>query len=189
MQTKSPSLLPVFRSRALAALLTRLFVRGDVDTISGLAGAVGAAPSTIKREIDELEDAGIVMSVRVGRSRVVRADPSSPFHAELRALLVKAFGPPAVVGERLADVAGIEEAYIFGSWAKRYGGEAGPAPRDVDVLVVGDPDPDAVYTAATDAERTLGIEVNITLATVAEWRDAASPFLSTVRAAPLVRLL
>jgi predicted nucleotidyltransferase len=37
-------------------------------------------------------------------------------------------------------LAGIEAAAIFGSWAARAAGEAGPSPVDVDLLVIGRPD-------------------------------------------------
>ena len=38
--------------------------------------------------------------------------------------------------EELEGVEGIEKAYLFGSWAARYAGEAGRAPADLDVLVI-----------------------------------------------------
>ncbi len=33
---------------------------------------------------------------------------------------------------------GVQEAFVFGSWAARYMGEPGAAPRDIDVVVIGD---------------------------------------------------
>ena len=59
-----------------------------------------------------------------------------------------AFGPARVISAELDDIAGINEAYVSGSWAARYSGEAGAAPNDVDILVVGDPDRNDVYEAA-----------------------------------------
>ncbi len=44
--------------------------------------------------------------------------------------------------QALAEVAGIEHAFIYGSWAATYQGQEGAATHDVDVLVVGAPDPD-----------------------------------------------
>ena len=55
----------------------------------------------------------------------------------------------------MADsVPGVAEAYVYGSWAARYRGQAGDVPRDVDVLVIGDADEDDLYEAARAAERT-----------------------------------
>ncbi len=68
--------------------------------------------------------------------------------------VVLTYGPVAVLGELLASVPGVAEAYVYGSWAARYRGQAGDVPRDVDVLVIGDADEDDLYEAARAAERT-----------------------------------
>lgn len=65
------------------------------------------------------------------------------------------------VGDRaagdLAGVAGIKAALAFGSWAARHTGQGGVRPvGDIDVLVLGDPDRDALYEAASRVERQLG---------------------------------
>lgn len=186
MQTRSPSLLPILRSRALANLLAYVFLNEEIASVSQIAARIGAAPSTVKREVDELEQAGILTTVRAGRNRLVHADESSPFHAELRALILKAFGPATRVAEALAGVPAIEAAYVFGSWARRQLGERGTAPRDVDVLIVGEVDPEDVYAAAARVERELGLEVNVTLVEPNEWADAATPFLRAVKSGALV---
>ena len=45
--------------------------------------------------------------------------------ASLTELLLRSFGPRQMLTEELEGVEGIEEAYLFGSWAARYAGEAG----------------------------------------------------------------
>lgn len=84
---------------------------------------------------------------------------------------------------------GIEEAYVFGSWARRYLGEPGPAPREIDVLVIGDADQDRVYAACQAAEGRLGAEVDATILSRAEWEDAEVGFVPAIRAEPRVRVL
>jgi predicted nucleotidyltransferase len=59
-------------------------------------------------------------------------------------LLTVTYGPLPVLTEELRTVPGIAKAYLYGSWAARYSGEPGPPPNDVDVLVVGDADADAL---------------------------------------------
>lgn len=75
-----------------------------------------------------------------------------PYYHELRALLVKTIGPAAVLAHELSGVAGIETAFIFGSWAARYHGERGPAPHDIDLMVIGEPDLDTLYAACRRAD-------------------------------------
>jgi predicted nucleotidyltransferase len=44
-----------------------------------------------------------------------------------------------VVREELGTIDHIEQLFIFGSWAAHYADEQGPAPHDVDVLIIGHP--------------------------------------------------
>lgn len=99
-----------------------------------------------------------------------------------------AFGPAVVLGKALAGIAGIERAYLFGSWAARHLGEPGPAPADVDVLVVGTPDRNDVYRAANAASDVLHREVNPTIVSPERWNAAEEGFIREVRSAPLIAL-
>jgi hypothetical protein len=57
----------------------------------------------------------------------------------------------------------------------------GAPPRDIDVVVVGRRDPDEVYAAAAEAERDLGREVNVTVASKHDWDFPPTQFLATIR--------
>src|SRR5260370_32012330 len=101
-------------------------------------------------------------SRRVGRTRLVKA-ARSPLTGALTELLLRSFGPRQVLADELADVPGIENAYLFGSWAARYAGQEGHPPADLDVLVIGRPDRDALDDAAQRAGARLAPEVNVTI--------------------------
>ncbi|HEX3515320.1 MAG TPA: hypothetical protein VHT26_15095 [Trebonia sp.] len=103
-----------------------------------------------------------------------------------------------VLTDLLSGIAGVEQAYIYGSWAARYLGEPGPVPPDVDVLVVGPADEDALCDVAREAEDRLGREVKITAISQQYW-DAPAPaesfhlnvaegLMRHVRESPHVRL-
>ena len=131
MQRKAPPLLPLFRSRSLVLLLAHLLLREEdsLESVSQLAVKLDLASSTVQRDVELLEQVGIVRSLRVGRTRVVSADPGCSSLGELRALFAKVYGPPQILSELLADVIGLREAFVFGSWAARYLGEVGPILR------------------------------------------------------------
>jgi predicted nucleotidyltransferase len=154
--------------------------------LTQLARRLGADPGTVQREVTRLERAGILRTERVGRTRIVRPDETSPIYNELYALLGKTLGPAPLLEEALASVAGIRRAYIFGSWARRYRGEAGELPRDVDLLVVGSANPDAVYQAARAVEDRLGVAINPIVVSDDEWRRPQG--LARVQREPLVEL-
>ena len=189
MRTKAPPLLPIFRSELQGRLLARLYSVPERGwTISDLARALSAHVATVQREASRLEEAGILKSERVGKSRVLRPNQGSPYAEDLGSLVIKAFGPAHVLGPLLAEVPGVDEAYLFGSWADRYEGERGPAPGDVDVLVVGDPNIEALDTAALDAQGQLGREVNVTVRTGDEWSRGRDGFVRTVKTGNLQRI-
>jgi predicted nucleotidyltransferase len=184
MRTSPPHLLPIFRSSGQAKLLTQLFAlpEGENLTLAGLGRAAGLAPSRVHREVERLESAGLVRSERVGTARLVRPNIQSPYYPELRSLLLKAFGPAAVLEPLLREVPGVEEASLFGSWASRYLGEPGLAPGDIDLLVVGEVDPGQVYRVCRRAEDVLGRPVNPTILSRQEWTDPQSGFARAVQA-------
>jgi hypothetical protein len=106
-------------------------------------------------------------------------------------LLAVTYGPLPVLTDLLSVVAGVDQAYIYGSWAAtRYLGEPGSVPQDVDVLAVGTASDDGLYDAARRAELRLGREVNISCVSPQYWDapDPADSFMRHVRERPLVRL-
>lgn len=159
-------------------------------TLSELAREVGVSLPTVTREIHRGEDAGIVTVRKAGRTKLVQADRRSPFYEPLSRLLLLSFGPAALIAEAFRDIGAIEKVLIFGSWAARYEGQAGAFPRDLDVLVVGSPQRDAVYAAADRVERELGRPCQVTFRTTDQWAQPESdPFLLEVQQRPLVQAL
>jgi predicted nucleotidyltransferase len=189
MQAVPPPLLPLLRSRLQAELLTVVLLAPEQEwSLTELAERVGSSLATAGREVTRAEQAGVVTSRRVGSAGLVRA-ASSPLTGPLTELLLRSFGPRQVVAEELAAVAGVERAYLFGSWAARYAGQVGRAPVDIDVLVVGAPDRDGLDEAAERAGRRLGLEVNVTVRSPQRWHGGQDGFHAEVTVRPLVPVL
>lgn len=186
----SPSLLPLLRSRMQGELLALVLLHPDREyTITELAEACGVTPTAVLREVERLAAGGILEARRVGRSRLVKARTDTPLYRPLSDLIAVTFGPMPLLTEALSELAGVSEAYIYGSWAARYSGEPGPPPGDVDVLVVGTPDPDALFDSAERVSRQLGREVNVHRISPASWAASTTdPFLTSVRERPLAKL-
>lgn len=184
-----PPLLPLLRSRLQAEVLTLVLLHpGQEWSLTDLASRTGASVSSVQREITRAEQAGVVGSRRVGSARLVRP-AASPLTDPLTELLLRSFGPRQVLAEELEGVAGIDQAYLFGSWAARYTGEAGRPPADLDILVIGAPDRDELHDAAERAERRLAREVNVTIRSAAWWQDGTDGFHTEVTQRPLVHIL
>lgn len=189
MRTEPSLLLPIFRSDGQRRLLARLYLGPEKAVpLAELARELGLDRGNVKREADRLEWAGLVRSERVGRQRILRANSDSPYFRDLYGLLVKAFGPETFVGAELEKVDCIERAYLYGSWAARYHGEAGLDPADIDVIAVGHPSRIAIAGAERRLAEQLGREVNVTVVTPEGWEAAESGFLTEVRQSPLVHV-
>ncbi|SFK46870.1 winged helix-turn-helix domain-containing protein [Cellulomonas sp. KH9] len=178
-------LLPIFRTPAQGTILATLLLDEDREAnIADLARAAGVAAPNALREVNRLVQAGVLTERRVGRSRLVRADPSSPFVEPLRQILSRTHGPAQMVAEALDALPGVEIGMIIGSWAARTLGHPGPPPRDLDVLVVGDPPPRELRRANARLEEQADMPVQITVLAPADWHEARSGFVQSVQAGP-----
>jgi predicted nucleotidyltransferase len=181
-----PPLLPLLRSRLQAEVLTLAMLNPSREwSLTELASRARASVSSVQREITRAEQAGVVSSRRLGNMRLVKA-ADSPIAASLTELLLRSFGPRQVLAEELQGIEGIDQAYVFGSWAARYEGEVGRPPADIDVLVIGAPDRDELDDAAQRAEGRLARDVNMTIRSPSWWRDGADGFHADVTRRPLV---
>jgi predicted nucleotidyltransferase len=181
-----PPLLPLLRSRLQADLLTLVLLNpGREWTLSEIASRIHSTVSSVQREVVRAEQAGVVASRRVGNTRLVTAG-RSPLTGPLTELLLRSFGPLQVLAEELADVEGIEAAYIFGSWAARYLGEPGRPPADLDVLIIGEPDRDTLDEAAQRASERLAREVSVSIRSARWWRTGDDGFRTEINRRPLV---
>lgn len=186
----SPSLLPILRSRTQGELLALVLLHPEREyTISELAAEIGVTLTAVLREVEKLAGSGILADRRAGRSHLVRARTDTPLYRPLSDLMAATFGPVPLIADALEGLEGVQQAYIYGSWAARYNGEPGLPPADVDVLVVGDPDPDLLFDLAEETSRRLHREVNIHRVSGEAWETRTDdPFLTSVHERPLVRL-
>jgi DNA-binding transcriptional ArsR family regulator len=185
--SRSP-LLPLFRSQTQIRVLTELFCGAEDElTVSELAERIELPLSSVAREVNRLADANILDVRRRGRSQFVSANRALPWAEPLTDLLDRTTGPAAAVAEAFSTLDGVFEVWIFGSWAARQRGEPGPAPHDIDVVVVGAVSPLAVSRAARTAERRTHVPVNAITVDPADWASPeAGSFLANVKAGPLV---
>jgi len=188
MRSDAPRLAPTFRSRTQGDLLALVLLHPDREwTVSDLARQLGIPLTTAQSEVVRLADGGVLVTRKVGRARVVRANTASPSVAPLTQLTLVTFGPQTVIADEFRGLRA-DRVVVFGSWAARYHGEAGPVPADIDVLVVGDRlDRAEVYAAADRAEARLGMPVNPVLRPADSWTETAGDaLLSEIRARPYV---
>lgn len=109
-------------------------------------------PSGVKRELDKLEEMGIVFSEKVANLKYFRANSNSPLYSELKSLIAKSLGLPGAL-KSLLRVNGVTIAFIHGAYAE---GEDAPT---VDLIVIG-PSTPALWFGLKDIENKFGKKIN-----------------------------
>lgn len=192
MRTPPPLLAPLFRSEGQAAILAELLLTGETVGLADLTSRLDLPRSSVHREVSRLADAGLLTVTIVGREWQISANPSSPLTDPVRTILAVAFGPAPMLSEALRAIEGVEVAAIFGSFAARASGIAGPPPRDIDVLVVGTADIRRVYDACREVSEQVKRPVNATVMSAEEWANAvatSSAFANDVLQHPTINLI
>lgn len=140
-------------------VLRTFFARpGVVRHVREMARELGWSATIVGQELDRLERTGILTSERIGRARRYRVDEQSPIASEIRSLVQKTIGVEARIRDAIADLPGIEEAFMYGSYAR--GDDR--ATSDLDLFVIGPVDQEQLGEALADVERELGRDVNVT---------------------------
>lgn len=177
------------RSRnQLQLLATLVLAPTRVWSMAELVERTGIPQPSVSRELRRLADAGILHIRGRVNARQVQANTESVIFPELHGLMLKTVGPKPTLEDALQQVEGIERAAIYGSWARRYRGEAGPEPQDIDLLVIGKPDVDRLRAIVDQAAKTLGRDVNPTVLTKQEWARSRSGFITQLHHDELVEL-
>ncbi len=129
--------------------------------------ATGMGVATIKRELDRMTAAGLLISRRQGNQRHYQANPDCPIYNELRGIVRKTIGIVDVLNGALAPVAdSVVWGFVFGSIAS--GKDS--AGSDIDLMLVGDLSFAEAVTALHPAQEALSREVNPKVFSVEEWQ-------------------
>lgn len=176
-------------SEARRQILATFFARpGVVRHVRELARQLGWSPTVVGEELDRLERTGILTSERIGRARRYRVDERSPIAEEIRSLVQKTIGVEARIRKALTGLPGVEQAFLYGSYAR---GEDRPT-SDLDLFVIGNVDQELLSDRLTEIERDLDRDLNVTSYDRAELehlRQGGDPFVASVFEGPRVPLI
>lgn len=172
------------RRRILGFFVLHPGRRGHVRQV---AREIGAAAAPVGRELQRLEQAGLLASDMVGRARVYRLDDGSPVARDASALFQKTEGVEALLRQAMKGVEGVERAWLIGSYAARASG----AESDVDVLIVGTASQAALSRALMPLEELLGRTVHTTSMSAEEFarRRQRPGFVASVMEGPRIPLV
>jgi predicted nucleotidyltransferase len=155
------------RSKSRQKLLAFYFINPTSRLhLRDLAARLHIDPSNLSKELVKLERAGLFRSDISGRQKYFQLNRRYPLFQEVRSIVSKTIGAVPLLARSLNSVAGIEEAWLFGSFARNQQDAA----SDLDVLVIGVPRGESLAVAMSKLERQLGREINYTVLTRKEFK-------------------
>jgi predicted nucleotidyltransferase len=168
------------RSEARRRLLAYYFTNPTArHHLRDLAARLSTDPSNLSKEMRRLEREGLFHSDVSGRQKYFHLNREYPLFDEVRRIVGKTIGAVSMIRESLKKVEGIDEAYLYGSFAK----DQQDAASDIDVLVIGAPGEQPLAQGVHRLERQLGREINYTILTPKEFashRARKDAFLESV---------
>ena len=118
------------RQRLLAYCFTNPAARHH---LRGLADRLTIDPSNLARELRRLEREGLFRSEVSGCQKYFQLNQEYRLFDEVRSIIVKTIGAAPVIAQSLRNIEGIEEAFLYGSFARNQQDAA----SDIDVLAIG----------------------------------------------------
>lgn len=180
----------LFGSQTLPRLLALLIENpGRPMTAGELAqGLGGANRDSLYRALHRAEALGLVRRQHLGRTGGYEIASDSPIYPDLKGLLTKLLGLGPRLREALEGMKGIEQAFIYGSYAS--GRDS--ADSDVDLFVIGSLSGLELSVALRSAVADYRREINVTAYSREEVEArlaAQDPFIQDVWAKPKVMLI
>ena len=168
------------RSKLRRKLFARFFTNPDANYyVRELARLLDVDAKNLSTELARLEGEGLFVSQVRGRQKYFRLNRNHPLYEEFRRIVFKTIGAVGQLRNALAHMRGIEEAYLYGSFARNQT----DAKSDIDVLIVGEPEAEKFEEVVRKLERQLGREINYTLMSPREFksrRKKKDPFLEDI---------
>ena len=164
------------RQRVLAYYFTNPTARHH---LRDLAERLSIDPSNLSKELGRLEREGLFRSEVSGRQKYFQLNRNYALFDEVRSIVAKTVAAVPLIAQSLRKIEGLEEAYLYGSFARNQQDAA----SDIDVLVIGDPRSEALAETVRKLERQLGREVNYTVLSRKEFesrRTRKDAFLENV---------
>lgn len=164
------------------------FNEGSRVYINELARLMSADPKNVHRMLVQLQGEGVLASEFKGKERYFFCNVTNPLYREYKNIFLKTAGLEARLKEEIKGIAGIKEAYIFGSYAQgAYGAQS-----DIDILLVGKHHSLSAQKVFYKIQKEIGREINTVNLTPEEFRKRKTThdqFVKSVFARKVIKLL
>ena len=149
----------------------------------------GMGVSTIKRELEKMLSAGILVMEKRGNQHHYQANPNCPIFNELRGIVQKTLGAADLITHALDPYSDrINWAFIFGSYAS---GKESYA-SDIDLMIIGSVDYTDVVKTLYPLQESLMREINPKIYSSDDWgklKQSEDGFIKDVLLKPRINIV
>jgi len=157
----------IFKSKTRKELFRLYFTNPDNEYyLRELERLLDIPVSMIRKELTQLEDAGIFMSKKKGNLVYYSLNKSYPLFEELKSIVFKTIGIQGLLKEIFKKIKGVEVTFIYGSFAKK----EEEARSDIDLFIIGRIDDSKLIRGIRRLEDILKREINYSLFTRDEFK-------------------
>ncbi|MFH0887462.1 MAG: nucleotidyltransferase domain-containing protein [bacterium] len=178
-----------FNSKIAIKLLDYYFLNPGIRRyINELARLLEVDPKNLDRKLKELEATGLLQSETRGKERYFFLNRKFPLLKQYRQIFLKTHGLDKKIKEILSSIAGVAEAYIYGSYAS----SKMDSSSDLDLLVVGSHSPLELQRPIAALQKAIGREINVLNLSQKELsakRRAKDSFISNIFKGKVIRLI
>jgi len=167
-------------SSTRAKILTLFFANpGNKFYVREIARKTNKNLNSVRRELEKLEGIGLLKSERVANLRYYSLNKRIPIYEELKIIFLKTEGLGDVIRENLNQLGKVDNAFIYGSFAK---GEE-RLKSDIDLMIIGEVDQEKLALLIRELEDKLYREINYTVFTKEEFyerKKSQDPFIKNI---------
>ncbi|RLG18636.1 hypothetical protein DRN67_03970 [Candidatus Micrarchaeota archaeon] len=158
----------LFRSKAEVAVLGIVLFSEGLH-LREISRRAGISPSEAKRELDTLVQAGVLIRTPKGNLSTYALNEKCPFLNDLRNLYLRTEGTIPLLAKKFSKISGLRYAFVYGSFASGRFTER----SDVDLMVIGDVDPDEIDAACFAVQKSTLNEINYIIWSEEDFRKKA----------------
>jgi len=177
------------KSSITQKLLSYFFLNKTKELyVNELARLLGIDPKNLDRKLKELEKEGLFKSEFKGKQKYYSINQSFPLLKEYEQIANKTIGLEYQLKNTLKKIEGLEEAYIFGSYAR----DKLNVLSDVDLLIIGSHKSLDADKAILPLYGTLGREINTIDMTKKEFegkKRKKNPLIKDIFSKPVIKII
>jgi len=146
------------RSKITQKLLGHFFMHEGVSLyVNEMCRRFGADRGNLVKKLKELEEEGLLKSEWRGNQRYYFLNSSFPLLKEYKSIILKTVGFEQALKKTLQEVAGVQKAILFGSYAQ----DKMDLSSDIDLLVIGVHDTLELQKKISQFQKSVDREINV----------------------------